>query len=127
MPQQEPNRQHQAESCKFVINATIFGPIRPVQALIGETQRARKGYISGREVYTDITINQGQRGGGMSVEYNVTANSPKSADRVGAVYLSQLCDLLSAITQSPVWFYMPDEDSRDERIRLHRRSTTRER
>ena len=60
----------------------------------------------------------------MRVEYTVTANSPVGAERAGAVYLSQLCDLLSVVTRSPVWFYMRDEDARDERIRMNRQAAT---
>jgi hypothetical protein len=101
----------------------VFGPIRPAQELHRHTQRALKGHSSGRDFFTDITLHDSRNSGGMRVEYTVTAGSPTGAERAGAVYLSQLCDLLSVVTRSPVWFYMPEEDSRDERMRLHRRTS----
>jgi hypothetical protein len=101
----------------------VFGPLRPSQDLHRNTQRALKGHSSGRDFFTDITLHD-SRTGGMRVDYTVTANSPAGAERAGSVYLSQLCDLLSVVTRCPVWFYMPDEDVRDERMRLHRRAST---
>jgi hypothetical protein len=102
----------------------VFGPIRPAQELNRQTQRALKGHSAGRDFFTDITLHDARNSAGMRVEYIVTANSPAGAERAGAVYLSQLCDLLSVVTRSPVWFYMPDEDSRDERIRMHHRASS---
>ena len=56
----------------------------------------------------------------MEVKYFVKAKSPQSARRVGLVYLSQLCDLLSVVTQSPVMFCEDSSDSREEQIRQRR-------
>lgn len=105
------------------MTADVFGPIRPSPELNRHTQRALKGHSSGRDFFTDITLHD-SRNGSMQVKYTVTANSPTGAERAGAVYLSQLCDLLSVVTRSSVWFYMPDEDAHDERIRLNRRAST---
>ena len=60
----------------------------------------------------------------MRIEYTVTATSLSSAERAGAVYLSQLCDLLSACIRAPIRFYLPEEDARDERIRTNRKATS---
>ena len=60
----------------------------------------------------------------MRIEYSVTAISPSSAERAGAVYLSQLCDLLSATIRSPVRFFLPDEDAREERTKTNRKATS---
>lgn len=123
MPTQEPTQPTNLKQHQFQMTVDVFGPIRPSQELHRQTQRAIKGHSAGRDFFTDITLHD-SRNGGMRVEYTVTANSPTGAERAGAVYLSQLCDLLSVVTRSPVWFYMPDEDARDERIRLHRRAST---
>ena len=102
----------------------VFGPVRPHQELNRQTQRALKGHSGGRDFFTDITLEDARSSASMRVKYIVTATSPAGAERAGAVYLSQLCDLISAVTRSPVWFYMPDEDSREERIRMHHRASS---
>ena len=124
MPNQEPLPQQERSLRQFKMNAVVFGPIYPSQDLHRQTQRVLKGHSSGRDVFTDITLHDAHQRGGMVVDYTMTASSRRSAERTGAVYLSQLCDLLSVVTQLPVRFYMPDEDSRDERIRTNRRATT---
>lgn len=124
MPNQDPESQQYAGLHQFKMNVVVFGSIRPSQELHRQTQRALKGHSSGRDVFTDITLHDSNHAGGMRVEYTVTAKSPQSAERVGAVYLGQLCDLLSAVTRAPVRFYLPDEDSRDERMRVNRRAAT---
>ncbi len=108
----------------FQMSVVVFGPIRPANDLLRQTQRALKGHTSGRDFFTDITLHDSRNAGGMRVEYTVTATSPASAERAGAVYLSQLCDLLSAVTRCPVWFYMPEEDAREERARAFHRAAT---
>lgn len=123
MPTQEPTRPTSTQLHQFQMTVDVFGPIRPSQELHRHTQRALKSHSSGRDFFTDITLHD-SRNGGMRVEYTVTAGSPSGAERAGAVYLSQLCDLLSVVTRSPVWFYMPEEDARDERMKLHRRAST---
>jgi len=124
MPTQEPTRRDETKLHQFKMIVDVFGPIRPSQELNRHTERALKGHSGGRDFFTDITLHDARNTGGMRVEYTVTANSPAGAERAGAVYLSQLCDLLSVVTRSPLWFYMPDEDSRDERMRLHRRAAS---
>ena len=124
MPSQEPTRPQNVQLHQFKMMVDVFGPIRPSQELHRQTRRALKGHSSGRDFFTDITLHDVRNTGGMRVEYTVTASSPTGAERAGAVYLSQLCDLLSVVTRSPVWFYMPDEDSRDERMRIHRRASS---
>jgi hypothetical protein len=123
MPTQDPSQPAESQLHQYQMTVDVFGPVRPSQELHRHTQRALKGHNSGRDFFTDITLHEA-RNEGMRVEYTVTANSPIGAERAGSVYISQLCDLLSVVTREPVWFYMPDEDARDERIRLHRRAST---
>jgi len=104
---------------------TVFGPIRPSPELIRQQpQRVLKGHRGGRDFFTDITLHDSRNTNGMRVEYTVTANSPAGAERAGAVYLSQLCDLLSVVTRSAVWFYMPYEDAQEERMQFNRRAAS---
>lgn len=123
MPARDPLQPTNKRNHRFQMIVDVFGAIRPSQDLNRQTQRALKAHTEGRDYFTNITLHD-SRNGGMRVEYTVTANSPSGAERAGAVYLSQLCDLLSVVTRSPVWFYMPDEDARDERMRMHRRAST---
>ncbi|WP_207398087.1 hypothetical protein [Bremerella alba] len=58
--------------------------------------------------------------GGIVVDYYVKARSRRSAEQVGYVYLSQLCDLLSAVTDCPVQFFQTEEQARGEGGRQHR-------
>lgn len=121
--------QHDSESAistglhQFVMTAVLYGPVRPAQELNRATQRALKSNTSGQDFFTHITLHESQPGS-MRIEYTVTAISPSAAERAGAVYLSQLCDLLAATVRSPLRFYLPDEDGRDERIRMNRRNTS---
>jgi hypothetical protein len=124
MPTQQPTRYDETTLHKFTMAVDVFGPIRPSPELNRQTQRALKDHSGGRDFFTDITLHDSRNAGGIRVEFTVNANSRAGAERAGAVYLSQLCDLLSVVTRSPVWFYMPDEDSRDERTRLHRRAVS---
>src|ERR1019366_3074357 len=109
---------------RFVMTAVLFGPVRPDQSLHRQTQRAIKSHTEGRDFFTDITLHESRQPGSMRIEYTVTATSPSSAERAGAVYLSQLCDLLSATIRSPIRFFLPDEDAREERIRTNQKATT---
>lgn len=124
MPVPEQASLQTSELHSFQMNVVVFGPIKPANDLHRQTQRALKGHSSGRDFFTDITLQDSRNNGGMRVDYTVTASSPASAERAGAVYLSQLCDLLSAVTRCPVWFYMPEEDSREERARAFHRAAT---
>jgi len=109
---------------RFVMTAVLFGPVRPDQNLHRRTQRAIKAHTAGHDFFTDITLHESHQPGSMRIEYTVTATSPGSAERAGAVYLSQLCDLLSATIRSPIRFFLPDEDARDERFRTNRKATS---
>jgi len=106
------------------MTSLLFGPVQPDQKLHRQTQRAIKSHNEGRDFFTDITLHESRQPGSMRIEYTVTATSPSSAERAGAVYLSQLCDLLSATTRSPIRFFLPDEDAREERIRTNQKATT---
>ncbi|WP_145204849.1 hypothetical protein [Thalassoglobus polymorphus] len=106
------------------MNVTVYGSVKPCPVLIRRTQRSLKANSGGRDYFSDITLHDARNAGGMRVEFSVTATSPQGALRAGNVYLSQLCDLLTVVTRSPVWFYMPDDDSAEERIRSHRRSAS---
>lgn len=109
---------------RFVMTAVLFGPVRPDQNLDRRTRRALKSHTGGHEFFTDVTLHESHQPGSMRIEYTVTATSPSSAERAGAVYLSQLCDLLSVAIRSPIRFFLPEEDVRDERIRTNRRVTS---
>ena len=124
MPNPEQSSLQASGVHSFQMNVVVFGPIRPAADLHRQTQRALKGNSTGHDVFTEITLHDSRNTGGMRVEYTVTASSPASAERAGAVYLSQLCDLLSAVTRCPVWFYMPEEDAREERARAFHRAAT---
>lgn len=115
---------------KFTIESMLFGPIRPAEELNRRTTTALKSHSSGRDYYSEITLQRSRQGPnrrGMQIEYSVNAKSPENATRVGLVYLSQLCDLISSVTQCPIWFCMPEDDARDEHIRMNRRTTSIER
>jgi hypothetical protein len=124
MPSPEMNHPVPARLHQFVMTAVLFGPVRPDQNLHRRTQRALKSHSGGQDFFTEITLHELAQPGTMRVEYTVTAASPSSAERAGAVYLGQLCDLLSAITRSPIRFLLPEDDARDERIRTSRKATS---
>ena len=118
------SNEHTTGMHKFVMTAILFGPVRPGQNLHRQTQRAIKAHTAGRDYFTEITLHESHQPGSMRIEYTVTAISPSSAERAGAVYLSQLCDLLSVTIRSPVRFFLPEEDARDERVRTNRKATS---
>jgi len=124
MPDANPSRAPGVELHQFVMTAVLFGPVRPDQNLHRRTQRTLKAHTAGQDFFTDITLHESHQPGSMRVEYTVTATSPSSAERAGAVYLSQLCDLLSAAIRSPIRFFLPDEDAREERFRTNRKATS---
>lgn len=124
MPAQEPIQPTDQQLHRYAMTVDVFGPIRPDRELRGYTQRALKARAGGRDYFTDITLHDARNLSGLRVEYTVTAPSPTSAERAGAVYLSQLCDLLSVVTRAPVWFHMTEDDARDERIRMSRRAAS---
>ena len=114
--------RHQATH-QYPMTVTLFGPLRPATDLHRRPERVIKAHSNDRDHFTEITLSDNRNAGGMVVDYVVKAHSPKSATRVGLVYLSQLCDLLSAVTQCPVKFYTQDEEAREERGRVHRQAT----
>ena len=124
MPTQEPSLPPLKQ---FTMKVDVFGPIRPAEELLRDTQRVIKEHAHGRDFFTPITVLDAIRGGGMRVEYSITERSESDAERASAVYLSRLCDLVSVVTQSPVRFYMPEEDSSEERKKMYHRSATLER
>src|SRR5690606_21870292 len=115
-----PHNASQPTLSQFPMAVTLFGPLRPAPSLQRRTERVIKAHAGGRDHFTDITLYYDGQRRQMSVEYIVTAYSPASAKRVGLVYLSQLCDLLSAVTQCPVRFSEQEDEARDERARQYR-------
>jgi hypothetical protein len=125
MPNQ-PAPQNQivtAKNNRYLLNAIVFGPLRPDRELHQLTQRALKSYSEDDEFYTEITLREVRQPGSMNVEFYVTAASPNAADRAGIFYLGQLCDLMSAVTREPLKFALPGEDAQQERVRINRTST----
>lgn len=120
MPEQDPSREHQRTTNQYPMTVTLFGPLRPEPELHRRTERVIKAHANERDYFTEITLLDGRNSGGMAVQYSVTAFSPRSARRVGLVYLSQLCDLLSAVTQCPITFHTTGEEAREERWRTTR-------
>jgi hypothetical protein len=122
MPEQEPSRDRPKTSSEHLMTVTLFAPLRLAPDLNRRTERVIKAHSNDRDHFTDITISESRTPGNpnLIVQYLVKASSPRSALRVGAVYLSQLCDLLSAITQCPVKFFLQEEDAREERGRMFR-------
>ncbi len=120
MPEEDPTSSRSKAINEYPMTVTLFGPLRPADDLNRRTERVIKAHTNEQDHFTDITLLDGRQAGGMVVQYSVKALSPKSALRVGLVYLSQLCDLLSAVTQCPVTFYTTDDEAREERGRQHR-------
>lgn len=124
MPAPEPESPNSIASNQFVMTAVLFGPVRPASELRRAPIRALKSHTAAEDFFTQITLQESHQPGSMRIEFTVTASSPSTAERAGAVYLSQLCDLLAVVVRSPLRFYLPDEDGRDERMRMSRRSTS---
>lgn len=103
---------------QFEMNVDVFGPIRISQELQRRPRPVLKSHRSGQDFFTDITLfdRQGTSASGMRVRYKITASFPEAANRAGAVYVGQLCDLLSVVTRSPVWFSLSNENNRNRRI-----------
>ncbi len=113
-----------ADANKFFMTVPVFGPIRLAPNLNRQMQRALKSHTSGRDYFTEISLQSMRHSAGMQVEYTVTAQSPQGARAAGAVYMSQLCDLISVVTRSPVWFYLPEDDSSSDLPRSKNHTTT---
>ena len=119
----EPNEStsYRRSPNQHQITARLFGPLRLAAELNRQTQRVIKANVNDRDYFTDIRISESRLQGGLVVDYVVTAKSPESALRVGIVYLSQLCDLLSVVTECPVQVFLSDNEAREESGRDHRR------
>lgn len=124
MPEHEPSQDRHRKTNEHLMTVTLFAPLRLAPDLNRRTERVIKAHSNDRDHFTEITISESRNPGNTNlvVTYIVKAFSPRSAQRVGAVYLSQLCDLLSAVTQCPVRFFMNDDDAREERGRMFRQS-----
>lgn len=120
MPESNETTNYRRKSHQYQMTARLFAPLRLDEELNRNTQRVIKSHTNDRDYFTEITISDHRLQGGLTVEYLVTAESPESARRVGMVYLSQLCDLLSVVTECPVQFFVNDSDAREERARDHR-------
>ena len=124
MPNTDSTNLLTDELHQYVKSAVLFGHVRPHQSLNRQTHRAIKSHNSGRDFFTEITLQESQQPGSMRIEYTVTAKSRDSAERAAEVYLSQLCDLLTAITETPIRFFLTEEDARDERLRGNRNTSS---
>ena len=120
MPNPKESANYRRSTNHHHITARLFSPLRLSAELNHQTQRVIKSNVNEQDYYTNITISDGRLQGGIVVEFLVTAKSPTSSLRVGTVYLSQLCDLLSVLTECPVEFFMNDSDVREVRGREHR-------
>ena len=105
---------------RFPVTATLFGPLTPDGELNQHTQRVLKSHKDGEDYFTEITLIQNRHQGGMVVQYQVEAGSPQAAERLGLIYLSQLCDLLSALTRCPVQYYPESSDAHQQQLRQQR-------
>jgi hypothetical protein len=119
MPDQHSNDYQRATS-QHEISVRLFGPLRLAQDLNRRTERVIKANTGDRDHFTDITLRESRPNEGIVVDYFVLAKSPALTQRVGIVYVTQLCDLLSVVTECPVKFFSKDEDAREERSRTHR-------
>ncbi|MBA3481089.1 MAG: hypothetical protein H0T51_04655 [Pirellulales bacterium] len=119
-----PSQSHEPRKLsQFTMGAVLFGQLRPEENLRRQTHRALKSHHDGRDFFSEITLNE-DRHGGMRIDFTVTASALSLAELAGAVYLSQLCDLLSVLTQAPVWFYTTEEEARNGRNLVNRRVAT---
>ncbi len=120
MPEPNDITNYRRKSNQYQMTARLFAPVRLADELNRHTQRVIKAHVDDRDFFTEITISDNRLQGGLAVEYLVTAKSRDSARRVGTVYLSQLCDLLSVVTECPVQFFVNEFDAREERTRDNR-------
>lgn len=110
------------------MSSDIFGDITISQDFDEKIAHVLKSQKNDRDYFTEIRL-QNSRSGCIQVEFTISAYSPTGAHRAGSVYLGQLCDLLSAVTQVPIHFYMPqdEDDARVTRARLRDRPSKIER
>lgn len=120
MSQKEPIRGSQPKISQYKMSVILFAPLRLEEQLNQRRERVIKAHAQNRDHFTEISITENRNSGGLVIDYLVNASSPQSARRVGSVYLSQLCDLLSAVTQCPVRFFTNDDEAREERGRSFR-------
>lgn len=124
MPEQRSLADWHSNTRDYGLEYTLYGPVKPSEELRRNTQRALKAHSDGRDYFTEITLDESRQGGAMRVTFNVVASSIDSAKRVGAVYLGQLCDLISAATRAPVRFFESEDQEHEERVRIHRRGNS---
>ncbi len=120
MSEAQQSDDYKRSISEYQLSVRLFGPLQLAPDLNRRTERVIKAHSNDRDHFTEITISENRMQGGIVVDYFVKARSRKSAEQVGHVYLSQLCDLLSSVTESPVQFFVSEEEAREERGRQHR-------
>jgi len=117
MPTSELFPSHSERSANYRMRVQLYGPIRLSDEFSRQAQRVIKARNANGQFFTDISLVSERQTDSIVVEYGVHAKTPESARRVGTVYLSQLCDLLTACTQCPMQFFMEESQAREERGR----------
>lgn len=120
MPTNELFPSPSGQTAKYRMRVQIYGPIKLSDDFPRRAERVIKGRNESGEFFTDISLVFDRHSDTIVVEYQVHARTPDSARRVGTVYLSQLCDLLTARTQCPLQFFMAESEAREERGRNFR-------
>jgi len=105
---------------KFQMRVQIYGPIKLSDEFPRHAERVIKARHPSREFFTEISLVPDRQSDCIEVTFDVLAHAPDSARRVGIVYLSQLCDLLTACTQCPLQFFIEESQAREERGRNFR-------
>ncbi len=106
MPTNELFPSPSGRTAKYRMRVQIYGAIKLSDDFPRQAERVIKGRNESGEFFTDISLVPDRHSDSLVVEYNVHAHTPDSARRVGTVYLSQLCDLLTACTQVPLQFFL---------------------
>ena len=120
MPTNELFPSPSGRTAKYRMRVQIYGAIKLSDEFPRQAERVIKGRNESGEFFTDISLVPDRHSDSLVVEYNVHAHTPDSAKRVGTVYLSQLCDLLTACTQVPLQFFIEESQAREERGRNFR-------
>ena len=108
MPTNELFPSPSGQTAKYRMRVQIYGPIKLSDDFPRRAERVIKGRNESGEFFTDISLVFDRHSDTIVVEYQVHARTPDSARTVGTVYLSQLCDLLTARTQCPLQFFMAE-------------------
>jgi hypothetical protein len=120
MPTNELFSSPSGRTANFRMRVQIYGPIKLSEDFPRQAERVIKARNDSGEFFTEISLVSDRHSDTIVVEYHVHAKTPDSARRVGTVYLSQLCDLLTACTQCPLQFFMDESQAREERGRNFR-------